>query len=80
MRLTNTSTAGWGLMWKLLLSRLGLFKELFSDLRGEKKNTGSRERRTVKRAPDTTPHTYTTEGSTCSNRQRRNITETEGAG
>ena len=30
--------AGWGLVWKLLLSRLGLFREMFADLRGEKKD------------------------------------------
>lgn len=34
----------WGLVWKLLLSRLGLFKEIFGDLRGEKKEETSRRR------------------------------------
>ena len=27
---------GWGLVWKLLLSRLGLFREMFSDGNGKK--------------------------------------------
>ena len=53
-------------MWKLLLSRLGLFKELFSDLRGDKKDTDSEQeerrsssgsrRRQVEHAT-TRPHT-----------------------
>lgn len=28
------SPVGWGIVWKLLLSRLGLFKELFSGAEG----------------------------------------------
>ena len=72
-------------MWKLLLSRLGLFKELFSDLRGEKKDTGTRERRrtakhvTPHTVPRTVLHTYTTEGTTCSTRQRK-VLETDSVG
>lgn len=55
-------------MWKLLLSRLGLFKELFSDLRGDKKDTdseqeerrsssGSRRRRQVEHSTTRPPTT-----------------------
>jgi len=29
-------SAGWGIVWKLLLSRLGLFKEIFSGSEGKK--------------------------------------------
>ena len=37
-----TVCLGWGLVWKLLLSRLGLFKEMFGDLSSEKRGTANR--------------------------------------
>ena len=55
--------AGWGLVWKLLLSRLGLFKELFSDLRGDKKEADSsqlgRGRRQVEHSTTRPPYSPT---------------------
>ncbi|CAI8019671.1 hypothetical protein GBAR_LOCUS11812 [Geodia barretti] len=53
----------WGLVWKLLLSRLGLFKELFSDLRGDKKEADSsqqgRGRRQVEHSTTRPPYSPT---------------------
>lgn len=50
----------WWLVWKLLLSRLGLFKELFSDLQGNKKEeTRPRGKRPHHTHTTTTTHTAT---------------------
>ena len=67
--------AGWGLVWKLLLSRLGLFKELFSDFRGENRDreAATRQRRRRGRTEgdiSPQPHTHTHTDSTTGSRQR----------
>ena len=67
---------GWGLVWKLLLSRLGLFKELFSDFRGEKKEDRDTTVRQKKKKRINTELTRPPTDSTSSSRQRKHIIDT----